>query len=57
MMTTMVVYALRSRIHSLQVAVFIMNSGRDVIVLTVAEVKSTTIMVMMVMIMMNLYYL
>jgi hypothetical protein len=56
MMTIMAVYALRSPIHSLLVAE-LMNSGRDVIVLAVAEVKSTTIMVMMVMIMMNLYYL
>ena len=41
MMTTMVVRALRSRIHSLLVAE-LMNSGRDAIVLVVAEVKSTT---------------
>ena len=40
MMTTVVAYALRSPIHSLQVAAS-MNYGRDAIVLVVAEVKST----------------
>ena len=43
MMTTLA-YALRSPIHSLLVAE-LMNSGRDAIVLVVAEVKSTTLMV------------
>ena len=43
MMTIMVVYVLRSPIHTLLVAE-LMNSGRDVIVLVVAEVKSTTLM-------------
>ena len=43
MMTIMVVDALRSPIHSLQVAE-LMNSGRDAIVLVVAEVKSTILM-------------
>ena len=42
MMTRRVVYAPRSYIHSLQVAELI-NSGRDVIALVVAEVKSTTL--------------
>ena len=40
MMTTLA-YALRSPIHSLLVAE-LMNSGRDAIVLVVAEVKSTS---------------